>query len=425
MRNIILSALVIITLQAKAQWQSLTKLPLEDSTNYVVHHTNGFFAELNVFLLPATVYKSGDSISQNCIYKTTDYGNTWSLVKNGPHLFNPIIRSNDSTLIAGAKYISTNNGISWDTIESNLNPPPTGGLVCFDNVCYAKFGGGGNDYRLFKSTDYCKTWIKINDSIRVSPKGFEAIDANTIVRLHNSGPSTNCKFFISLDGGGSWTCKTGNPLYESVYFDFVTKDIGYLYSYARMYKTINGGSSWDTVNQGPLAHMSRFMFHNENLGFSNSEGMIRKTIDGGKTWIDQDVLPSPISVVNCINDTVCWTIAGTTSKIYYTTNQGGAPILLPPTIGLFENKQSVLSGFSLYPNPTDNGNFQIRWNAEQTGIADVSVFDIYGRLVHQTSLQVTQTGTQDFDVNMNAKTGMYIIRVEQDGKMANKSFLIK
>jgi len=58
-------------------------------------------------------------------------------------------------------------------------------------------------------------------------------------------------------------------------------------------------------------------------------------------------------------------------------------------------------------------------------MAAVSVFDIYGRLVHQTSLQVTQTGTQDFDIQMNAKTGMYIIRVEHDGKVATKSFLVK
>ena len=211
-----------------------------------------------------------------------------------------------------------------------------------------------------------------------------------------------------------------------MYFDFLDRNVGYLQTHARLLKTQNAGISWDTVHLTQAAHLSRFMFYNENLGFTNA-GMIRKTIDGGKTWIDQGPALNP-RIIKCINDTVCWTLVGQNNvdyQVYYTLNQGGAPILLPPTNSLNENNKSVLTGFSLYPNPTDNGNFQIRWNAENTGLAAVSVFDIYGRLVHQTSLQVTQTGTQDFDVQMNAKTGMYIIRVEQDGKMATKSFLVK
>jgi hypothetical protein len=420
MKNIILTTLVIIALQSSAQWQTMGTMPLQDSSNYTVRHTNGFFALPNVFLLPVSVSQIGDSITQYRIYSTNNFGVNWQLITTGYYDFGPIVRSNATTLIAGSRYISYNNGVTWDTLHTD-SFAPSNRLICFDSICFAK--NLSTDYRLFKSTDYCKTWTQINDSITVSPKGFQAIDANTIIRVRN-GSSLLCRFFISENSGNSWLCRTNVPIYSNVYFDFINRNIGYLQTYSRLYKTTDAGITWDSIHTSPAAHLSRFMFHNENLGFTNGD-LIRKTIDGGKTWIDQDVLPSPISVVNCINDTVCWTIAGTTSKIYYTTNQGGAPILLPPTNSLNENKKSVLTGFSLYPNPTDNGNFQIRWNAEHTGMAAVSVFDIYGRLVHQTSLQVTQTGTQDFDVQMNAKTGMYIIRVEQDGKVATKSFLVK
>jgi photosystem II stability/assembly factor-like uncharacterized protein len=410
-----------------AQWQTMGTMPLKDSSQYSYALTNsyeGLFINPGEYLLPITIHLGSDTTKLYRLYKTNNFGASWQFVSSGNYPFGNIVRANTNTLIAGSRYISRNNGTTWDTIHNNIEAPQRQ-LTCFDSVCFAQ--GEGYDYqKLYKSTNFCKTWTKINDSITVSPKGFQALDANTIIRTRN-GSTLNCRFFISENAGNSWTCRTNVPLYgQDPYFYFVDKNIGYLYSFARLYKTNDGGINWDTINQGPLNHMNRVYFYNENLGFTIA-GMIRKTIDGGKTWIDQGPALNP-RIIKCINDTVCWTLVGQNNvdyQVYYTLNQGGAPILLPPTIGLFENKQSFLAGFSLYPNPTDNGNFQIRWNAEKLGMAAVSVFDIFGRLVHQTSLQVTQTGTQDFDVNMNAKTGMYIIRVEQDGKMATKSFLVK
>ncbi|NER12961.1 glycosyl hydrolase [Leptobacterium flavescens] len=84
------------------------------------------------------------------IYKTSDYGNTWTKITDGiddPHTFVRVVREDPKTkglLYAGTEtglYISANDGASWQKFQLNLPVVPINDLVIQDNDLVAATAG--------------------------------------------------------------------------------------------------------------------------------------------------------------------------------------------------------------------------------------------------------------------------------------------
>ena len=87
------------------------------------------------------------------------------------------------------------------------------------------------------------------------------------------------------------------------------------------------------------------------------------------------------------------------------------------TGSILKEEQFEIAGLKVYPNPVSNGVFYVATdaNAERT----VSVYDILGK-------QVINTTTSNTAVNVsNLNSGVYIVKITEEGKTATKKLIIK
>lgn len=80
--------------------------------------------------------------------------------------------------------------------------------------------------------------------------------------------------------------------------------------------------------------------------------------------------------------------------------------------------QNEIKGFAIYPNPVNNGEFNIKslMNIER----QVQLFDILGKTVYSNMVQANETVKV---ANLNA--GIYIIKVTEEGKVATRKLVIQ
>lgn len=87
------------------------------------------------------------------------------------------------------------------------------------------------------------------------------------------------------------------------------------------------------------------------------------------------------------------------------------------TAQLLSVGENTISGLNVYPNPVKNGVFYITTdaNAERT----VTVFDVVGK-------QVLNTTTSESAINVaNLNSGVYIVKITEEGKTATKKLVIR
>ncbi len=139
--------LVHVTEDAGAHWSNVTPRGIPEWIQINSIEASPFDAGTAYFA--ATMYKSDDF--RPFLYKTTDYGKTWTKIDNGisAPAFTRVIREDPNRrdlLVAGTEtgmYISLNGGQSWQSLQLNLPVVPITDLA-FHN---AREGTGGGDAR--------------------------------------------------------------------------------------------------------------------------------------------------------------------------------------------------------------------------------------------------------------------------------------
>jgi photosystem II stability/assembly factor-like uncharacterized protein len=201
------------------------------------------------FPTPRIGYAAG---RQQTILKTLDGGTTWSKIPfdGGPnnfyavHFFNPTM---GLAATGNGKIIRTINGAaSWDTVYNNKEQFFTSFHFANENNGFATAGGGGRDdgYGLvLKTTDSGKTWTKLNLAVSVTLTAVVMTNANTVYTTGYDG--LICR---SKDGGITWSKFNiqGVRAFRDIIFTndndgYVTGDGG------NLYHTSDGGNSWDKI----------------------------------------------------------------------------------------------------------------------------------------------------------------------------------
>ena len=261
------------------------------------------------------------------IIKTNDGGNTWTQYAETYNDFNQLQFINNSTGYAQSGndlFKTTNGGDSWSLVGS-IDPSSyvtvTGFTFVNENLGYAAAGGptGGEVY---KTTNGGVTWTALNI-------GYNLIDSrlNSIFFLDEnngfvSGGFNSRSVLKTTNGGVSWT------QVETIAFgqiQFINNQIGYAHrighSNGRMYKTIDGGNTWN-VSIEVDRHITAFHFVDENIGyFVGEEHLMYKTIDGGKNWTELKVPYLWFTEINFYSKNVGY-IADEYGKLYKTENGG-------------------------------------------------------------------------------------------------------
>ena len=266
------------------------------------------------------------------VFKSTDYGHTWSNVANifGSlyKIFYSIDIYNDHIWAGGSNgklYHSGNGGASWDT----LHFPSTNNLKFLkafdqDNIyafsTYAQF---------FKSNNGGQDWTPIFSWPNLTFQTAEATMDKIFFAASPGGEIT-----VSNDGGYNWSYPL-IPSNQSVGgitdIFFINQNTGFFSGkYAQIGKTTDGGQTW------VLKPNSQFFFGNTKSYYfvwfkdamnglvGGSSGIIQTTSDGGETWTEGSIGASA-TLYDCIFlDANTGIIAASSGRIYKTTDGGSS-----------------------------------------------------------------------------------------------------
>jgi photosystem II stability/assembly factor-like uncharacterized protein len=300
--------------------------------------------------------------TSSVLYRSTDYGNTWSVVKTG--LDSPNIHSlatiHDSTsgqsllMFNGSSvYRTTDAGNSWALISSTF-PGTANSLKAFvenDTSIYTGSCFGG----IYHSTDAGRSWQALN-------KGLVPLTVNTLISYS--------------DNSGAKEIYAG------------TQENG-------VFRTTDNGDNWDLISAGLTNYKVYALLAlrrndgGKNLFAGTYGGGIFLSTDNGISWNTSNIRLTDFNVmaltaaVNNAGDTSLF--AGTATGIYRSTDYGATWYAVNSGFNGW-----VVNRFVVYPNDTGGqnilagaDNYQLylstnygnSWTAVDSGIVG-SVYEI-------------------------------------------------
>jgi len=321
------------------------------------------------------------------ILKTTDGGQNWIVIRNGPY--------GEGTSHYSVFFVNPNTG--WI---------------------------GGSGQYVLKTTDGGLNFSQ-------TPVPTDAYDlyfknASTGIQI-SSGIST----YKTTNGGISWyyvPMPIGYiiPMFNSI--SVVNNQYCYLSGNdGRVFKSANFGETWDSVTRIPFeTHWtySSCGFANQFTGWvggDNGYNMLFKTTNGGINWLQENTgtISFPWYSIYCYNDSIVWGV-GKQYIIMNTTN--GGETLVQISI----NKEQIPKEYELYqnyPNPF-NPTTNIRFDIPKDILVSIKIYDILGREVKTLVNEFKNAGSYlvSFDGSEFA-SGVYFYRI-QAGSFVNVKRMI-
>ncbi|SDB49804.1 Uncharacterized protein SAMN03097699_1715 [Flavobacteriaceae bacterium MAR_2010_188] len=184
-----------------------------------------------------------------------------------------------------------------------------------------KMWGGGEDCKLWKSTDGGENWTELtkNPGMPEGPLGkigvtVSPVDSNrvwAIIEANEGG------VFRSDDGGATWEQTNDERklrqrafYYSRIYADPKDKDIVYCLN-TDLYKSIDGGKTFDETLEVPHGDNHDLWIdpNNPERMINSNDGGANVSINGGKTWTEQDYITTQLYHVMTTSD-VPYHVAG-------------------------------------------------------------------------------------------------------------------
>lgn len=314
---------------------------------------------------------NGLGASDNGIYRTTDGGNTFTLVYSGNTNAVAFLSSTIAVGITNDTFIrSTDGGGSW-----NITGPANGKseLLPVSSDVVIAWGRTGNfpnyDDRIFRSSNSGQSWIDLGEVMQNGVFAFSENDFHIV-----AASDLNGNMFYSSDAGLNWTQsfisfgqQPGFLSSASPYFaDAQTGYFGYGPGY--VIKTTDGGASWSQISSGngeTINDVDRFS--NGNLIAVGDNGTILTNSGGTSQWIIQPAISQyKIKAVQVISSSEV-VMVDEIGQAYFSANGGTnwtSASALPPDLSPaedihFSNLQDgwvIGQGGSALYHTSDGGN---------------------------------------------------------------------
>ena len=318
----------------------------------------------------------GLGVSESGIYKTTDAGFTFTIVKTGSA---DAVKYLSTTIVVGivdSMFVrSTDGGDTWtmgNSAEGRSN------FVKVNNDVVLAYGRAGTfpdyDDRVFRSADGGQTWTDLGEIMTASSStsyfSFAVPDTQTVVATDGAG-----NMFHSSDAGLNWAQVFTNPggalpgYLSSAVPTFANAQTGYFgYGPGFVIKTTNSGVSWFQISNGTGQSLNDIdRFSNGNLIAVGDNGTVLSNLGGTSQWILQPAISQyKIKAVQVVtsSDVV---VVDEIGQVYLSSNSGvnwTAANSVPPDLSPAEDVHfnTLLDGwiigqggFSLY-HTIDGGN---------------------------------------------------------------------
>ncbi|CAM1348017.1 T9SS type A sorting domain-containing protein [Tenacibaculum halocynthiae] len=279
------------------------------------------------------------------------------------------------------------------------------------------FGGFGD---IYKSTDRGNNWINLNSSagtiefISIAPS-----NANIIYVSGQSGVVRK-----TTNGGTTWTSITlpqrGNV--KSIEVHPTNPSEVYIaysgYSVNKVFRSTNGGTSWTNIT-GALPNIPT---HKIIYRTGSSDGELFLATDLGvyyRTNSKGDWVRLGSGLPNVIVHDI---------EIHYATNKLRAATygrgvweasISSSALGTEDNKLPK-TAISLFPNPTNSKNINIKLN-KLTGKTNILIYNIIGSVVKDLTIENTEK-----NINLSGfSNGIYLVKITNNNKSITKKLIVK
>ena len=339
--------------------------------------------------------------------KSTDGGDSWIITQAGAYdstgglnrrdLYTGWFIDANTGFVGGASQLpatgqrtviskTTDGGLTFATKYVNLS---AGGTVFDFHFINSNTGYlcGGNNARLYKTTDQGETWTAISSIPALTYYSVYAFDESKIILgsesrtyvmttdggaswstlniptapanaqmldLHFKDANTgyiigNPNYFgVTTDGGNNWTSRTHTSTKGQRALVYNSGDVWTAGDYEYVYKTTNDGTSWDSVKFYDVSNVNQpppFIIY--GMGGNGSDlvvvghfGQVTTSNDGGVTWRNKNYTADP---GNALYASVY--AQSPTGKVWVGSNQIGVSTLLYSTNG-GTNWSAISSGTS-------------------------------------------------------------------------------
>ncbi len=215
------------------------------------------------------------------IYRSTDNGTSWNIADGSPQ--NETILSlavSGSTIFAGTRhsiYRITENGTYWNDLSFASSNPQIFSFAVSDSIILAVTGYGG----VFRSTDAGMSWDSVSSNLPYHLINCFAVRGNIIIA------GTQAGIFLSTDYGTSWKAfNSGLPTNLNITsFTVSGSDIISATSYGGVFRSTDSGTSWAAINPRVMMTTTYYFAVNGSNFITGTfgDGIFLST-DTGKSW---------------------------------------------------------------------------------------------------------------------------------------------
>jgi photosystem II stability/assembly factor-like uncharacterized protein len=345
------------------------------------------------------------------LYRSTDNGVSWSRIYSRGNI--ACLFHNNGRIFAGVSttsqaplFYSSNNGATWNSVDTSLSSRYVFGMLKFNDKIFACSEAG-----VFVSADNGDHWQ------RRSTGYFVSITANNAylfaADIYNKG-------YKSTDEGINWTqCYTATNTINAICAD--TLNVYTCNWRAGIQMSSNNGVSWNPMNNGlpPNANVKAIFLKRPFMVASLFQGVYLSTNDGNSWRAFSENAPYPVNQ-----------IVADSSNLYAASNGYGVLVRpLSDITAVEDDRNTFVRDFALYqnyPNPF-NPTTEIRYRTPEVSHVTLKVFDILGREVAKLVDEVKEAGVHhcQFPVhNSEFASGVYFYRLQAGQFVATKKLLL-
>jgi photosystem II stability/assembly factor-like uncharacterized protein len=347
-----------------------------------------------------TGYVAASDTGGAVVLHTSDGGITWDKKYIAGWSFIDKIVMTDSVtgyLIRGGvpgKILKTNNGFA-SYILHNTDSSFNVKALALVNDSTGFFLNNGARLRKFKHNG--SSYSHIIDTL---------VDGQNLqfVNSHSGYLDTGNGLLMSSDTGITWNFANANLGFFCVAFSFVDSMQGYFSDFSNIYKTNDGGNTFPQQFIFPNAY--DLTARGNSCIAVNDTGNIAYTTDGGLTW------QTEITGINFLAPEPYEVITTPGGNCFLFSQSCGEIRKRPEPIIAAVSYVSVDYGFSVYPNPSVDGNFVVEMNSmlnhDVKKQYDVSIYDMIGKKISE---QIIATPTAQIDLT-DYPAGIYFMQVQ-------------
>lgn len=386
--------------KAKAQWQMQGNVSL-----YTGYYSSVSFVSDSVgFLLGCSEFSSWNSI---ILFKTTDGGRSWSIIKGAsgggcliPHSFpddqTGYCMVSFGTFQANELQKTTDGGLSWQQPDTTGNLQ-LGSSFSNDHIYFvnAQLGFISKNQYIYKTANGGKSWQIVNASHTIRSFFFTSPQTGYAGGDHS--------ILKTSDGGAHWTPVDTSHSILSLFFP--SPNIGYATGInGTILKTTDAGNSWtpqSTGLSGQVTLNSVFCPDNTTCYAVGEQGTILYTNNGGTSWTKQySGVQSTLHSVSCTR-AECFAV-GDTSVLLKTTN----------IITGLTNNDNKSEEIRIFPNPfSDETTISLNHLPEKP--VSISLCNLLGEELKRID---DCSGTVIGIKRENLRSGLYVLHLIRDSK---------